>query len=215
LSFDDVVALGRQLADSLDSHDSLGRWMAHYIADLINRVEIADNSDRDKLQRECATEILRLWSHRHSFRNPGRPMASFEPIYRALARLDPENPPWSYLRGFDRDIAPTAEQLAINAVLKAALAIDDTARDAVRELIVRAAKIASQAEAKWLEFAKQIEDEESGFVKVFNRLGRGGGGLVGSEDQADGDDATKSLEALAAACSSAREAVELHREPRA
>src|SRR5690348_2545343 len=81
LSYDEVVALGRELADSLDSHDMLGRWMAQYIADQINRVEAADGPNRNELQRECAAEILRLWSHRHSFRHPERPMASYEPLY--------------------------------------------------------------------------------------------------------------------------------------
>src|SRR5947207_10373544 len=124
-----MVAHWRDLAGWLYARDMLGRWIGQYTADLINRVEFADGPDRDKLQRECAAEILRLWSHRHNFRNPDRPMASYEPLYRALARLDPENPPWSYLRSFDSDTAPTADQLGINAVLKAALAIEDAARD--------------------------------------------------------------------------------------
>jgi hypothetical protein len=216
-SYDDVVALGRELADSLQADDTLGRWMAQYIADLINRAKTAEGLDRDKLQRECAAEILRLWSHRHSFRNPQRPMASYEPIYRALARLDPENPPWSFLRSFDSDTAPTADQLVTNALLTAALAIEDAARDAVRELIVGAAEVAAEKEAKWLDLAKQITDEESGFVKVFRRLNRAGteDALDGSADEAADDGAFQALEALSAACRAAREVVELSRGPAA
>jgi hypothetical protein len=191
--------------------------MAQYIADLINRVETADGTNRDELQGECAAEILRLWSHRHSFRHPERPMASYEPLYRALARLDPENPPWSYLRSFDSDTAPTADQLGTNAVLKAALAIEDAARHTVRALIIRAAQVASQKEAKWLELAKQIEDDESGFVKVLRLLSRteADDGLDGSADQAAGDDAVQALGALSAACHAAQEVVELHPGPAA
>jgi hypothetical protein len=195
----------------------LGRWMAHYVADLINRAETANSLDRDKLRHECAAEILRLWSHRHSFRNPERPMASYEPIYRALARLDPENPPWGFLRSFDSDSAPTVDQLEINALLKAALVIEDAARDAVRELIVRAAEVAAQREAKWVELAKQIKDDESGFVKVLRNLNRPGvdGVLDGSsaeaDDDDDDDDGIQALEALSAACRAARGMVELSR----
>jgi hypothetical protein len=206
-SYDDVVALGRELADSLDPNDTLGRWMAHYIADLINRAEATPGADRDTLQRECAVEILRLWSHRHSFTNPERPMASYEPIYRTLARLDPDNSPWSFLRTFDRDTTPTADQLEINVLLKAALAIEGAARDAVRELIVSAAEVASQKEAKWLDLAKQIRDEESGFVKAFRRLSR-----PRSDESADepaGPAVVQALEALSAACRTAREVIEL------
>ncbi|WP_431946879.1 hypothetical protein [Micromonospora marina] len=216
-SYDDVVVLGRELTDSLDSNDTLGRWMAHYIADLIDRAETADGPDRDTLQHECAAEIMRLWSHRHSFRDPQRPMASFEPVYRALARLDPDNPPWSFLRTFSPDTAPKADQLEINALLKAALEIEDAARDAVRELIASAAGVASHKEAKWIDLAKHIQDEESGLVGVLRRLRYAGvddapdesaDELGESMDEVAAPTAVQALEALATACRAALEVVD-------
>ncbi|GAA4462548.1 hypothetical protein GCM10023170_067490 [Phytohabitans houttuyneae] len=191
--------------------------MAHYIADLIYRAEGADNSDRDRLQRECADEILRLWNHRGSFRNPDRPMASYEPIYRALGRLDPENPPWTYWRGFNRDNAPTPDQLEINTLLKAALAIEEAARDAVRELILAAAHAATLKEAKWLDLAKHIDDGETGLFRAFARLrhARTDDEPDESADEEPADDAVRALAALSTACLRAREVAELHRGPNA
>jgi hypothetical protein len=207
-----VVALGRELADSLDPFDTLGRWMAHYIADLISRAETAENPDRVTLQRECSAEILRLWSHRHSFRNPDRPLASYEPLYRALDRLDPESPPWSFLRTFEQDTAPTTEQLEVNTLLKAAIAIEEAARDAVRELILNAVEVATQKEAKWLEAARKIQDDESTLIYTLRRLRRTDTDDASDEPASDQANNTpvQALETLSAASRTAREAVDLH-----
>lgn len=182
--------------------------MAHYIADLISRAETAENSARVTLQRECSAEILRLWSHRHSFRNPDRPLASYEPLYRALDRLDPESPPWSFLRTFEQDTAPTPDQLEVNNLLKAAIAIEEAARDAVRELILSAAEVATQREAKWLELARKIQDDESALIHTLRRLRR-----TDTDDDVDesaseqaDDAAVQALERLSAACRAALEA---------
>ncbi|MFI7575640.1 hypothetical protein [Micromonospora sp. NPDC049497] len=67
--------------------------------------------------------------------------------------------------------------------MKAALAIEDAARDAVREPIVSAAEVASQQEGKWLDLAEQTRDEESGFVKVLRSLSR-----ARADDAPDGSD---------------------------
>lgn len=188
--------------------------MAHYIADLINRAEAADGPDRVTLQRECAAEILRLWSHRHNFRNPDRPLVSFEPIYRTLHRLDPENPPWFFLRTFEPDAAPTSDQLEVNTLLKEAIAIEEAARDAVRELVRSAAEVAAQKETKWLELARKLEDDESTLLNTLRRLRRAhGDDDVEESANEQPDNATvRALERLLAACRIAREAVELHQQ---
>jgi hypothetical protein len=60
--------LGKKIVDELeltDSVDTLGRWMAHYIAELIERSEAALEEERESLKCECADTILRLWEHRN------------------------------------------------------------------------------------------------------------------------------------------------------
>jgi hypothetical protein len=188
--------------------------MAHYIADLIGRAEAAENSDRATLQRECSAEILRLWSHRHSFRNPDRPFASYEPLYRALDRLDPESPPWFFLRTFEQDNVPTTDQLEVNNLLKAAIAIEEAARDAVRELILSAAEVANQKEAKWLELARKIQDDESALIHTLRRPRRtdlDDDVNDSASDQAN-NAAVQALERLSAACRAAREATFTRRQ---
>jgi hypothetical protein len=107
-------------------------------------------------------------------------LASFEPLYRALDRLDPDNPPWFFLRTFEPDATPTADQLEINTLLKAAIVIEEAARDAVRELILSAAQVATQKEAKWLELARKIQDDESALIYTLRSLRR-----MGADDDMD------------------------------
>jgi hypothetical protein len=91
---DAVIALGKRLVEELelgDSVDTLGRWMAHYIAELIVKVEAARSEERDKLSSCCAAAILDLWRHRSVLPNGKRPFEEIEPILRAIQSLDPED----------------------------------------------------------------------------------------------------------------------------
>ena len=95
-----VINLGKVLVEELGLKprvDTLARWMAHYIAE---QMEIAENATGDaKIEAEqcCLETILKLWQHRSSLPNGRRPFESFEPIFNALTRLDPENPtPYFY-----------------------------------------------------------------------------------------------------------------------
>lgn len=64
----DVVRLGQRIVRELDledSNDTLGRWMAHRIAQLMQRADEARNDEeREETQSECADLILRVWSRR-------------------------------------------------------------------------------------------------------------------------------------------------------
>ena len=81
--FDQVMALGRRLVCELgieEATDTLGRWMAHYIAELMDVVENCPPEERGGAQRACFKAILELWSHRAEFPNGVRPFRELEPI---------------------------------------------------------------------------------------------------------------------------------------
>ncbi|HKZ37060.1 MAG TPA: hypothetical protein VJ184_05390 [Chryseolinea sp.] len=71
--------------------DTLARWMAHYVAEQIAIAENATGDAKTKAEQRCFETILKLWQHRSSLPTGHRPFESFEPIFRALERLDPEN----------------------------------------------------------------------------------------------------------------------------
>jgi hypothetical protein len=144
--------------------------MAHYIAELISRVETAAPADRPPLEQKCAHEIERLWAHRTHFPSRRPPMSSFEPLYRTLERLSPDNPEWSFYSHFDDDNHPDREETLANNLLRAASELETTARDVVRTFIVEAAAIAEQRESKWIEAAEHLKDEESGYLSIIRRM---------------------------------------------
>jgi hypothetical protein len=89
-----IINLGKGLVKELGLDpgvDTLSRWMAHYVAELMTIAENATGDDRIEAERHCFETILKLWQHRSSLPNGRRPYESFESIFRALERLDPEN----------------------------------------------------------------------------------------------------------------------------
>lgn len=79
----DVLGLGRHLVRELrfeDGVDTLGRWMAHHLAELIDEAESGSTPAERLRARKSATEtILKIWEHRASL--PGRSVSA-----RALQR---------------------------------------------------------------------------------------------------------------------------------
>lgn len=71
--------------DLEDSNDTLGRWMAHRIAQLMQRADEARNDEeREETQSECADLILRVWSRRSVWPH-GQPLAEVASAFEKLA----------------------------------------------------------------------------------------------------------------------------------
>lgn len=89
----DVLGLGRHLVRELgleDGVDTLGRWMAHYLAELID--EAANGSTaakRTKARKEAVAAILKIWHHRTSLLGKAYPLAPYRDVLKGMARLQP------------------------------------------------------------------------------------------------------------------------------
>lgn len=154
----DHFKLGNLLVAHLDDTDTLGRWMGHYIASLMNEAEAATGERALELRSQCSTEILKLWKHRAGLPGDNRPMLSFEPILRALEKLDPERPAWKRLRSFrNRDEFDGLTSQLLNA----AIAIDESSVRATRALLSESAIVASDHERAWVSAAPNIEGDDS------------------------------------------------------
>ena len=97
----DVLGLGRHLIRELgleDGVDTLGRWMVHYLAELIDE---ADNGStiakRTRARKEAATTILKIWEHRSSLPGKSYPLAPYRDVLRVIDRLQPDSNPFWYL----------------------------------------------------------------------------------------------------------------------
>lgn len=87
------MTLGKRIVKELDLEDSvdtLGRWMAHRIAELMERAEQAPTeAERETAKRECTNVIIRLWEHRSKF--PFKPPLA--DIAKFLRNLTSDPPP--------------------------------------------------------------------------------------------------------------------------
>lgn len=89
------MELGKALVKELDLEpgvDTLSRWIAHYIAELLKKVEAAaEGKSKEESQSLCFEAILTLWHHRAYYHDGHRPFENFEPIFRVLESLNPED----------------------------------------------------------------------------------------------------------------------------
>lgn len=93
-----ILALGSHLTDELgfsELNDTLGRWMAHYLAELIDKASNAPEGPiRDAAQARVATEILAIWAHRSALPGNSYPLARYKNIIAGMQLLVPGGSPW-------------------------------------------------------------------------------------------------------------------------
>jgi hypothetical protein len=96
----DVLGLGRHLVRELgfeEGVDTLGRWMAHHLAELIDRAENGVTPDeRSKAHKNATKTILKIWEHRASLPRKAYPLAPYEDLLKVLDRLRPGDNPFRY-----------------------------------------------------------------------------------------------------------------------
>lgn len=156
---DPVFELGKSLADALDPSDIVGRWMAHHLADLISRSE-AHPADQE-LAREAREVILKLWEHKAGGRFKTTPYQHVQPVLAALARLEPDPPPWSHFRTFSPEEFPPASDLARYPVLAVACDMDREFGHLVRLAVALAAQEALDREEAWVVAATAVAGTEA------------------------------------------------------
>ena len=163
------MKLGQKIVDELgldQTVDTLGRWMAHYIAEKIGDVETATGEERTQKMSECRDAILKLWSHRNELPNGKRPFEGFEPIFRALQSLDPDDTPPRYFRQVRSAADENDEGSQTTQWLGIASGLDYTARILIRYCITVAAQDAVDISRDWVALAGAIAKEEDIDIKI-------------------------------------------------
>ncbi|MBC8754668.1 hypothetical protein H2O64_08275 [Kordia sp. YSTF-M3] len=92
-----VLKLGKTLILELEldyTGNTLARWMAHYIAELIQKVETSESEEeKEQLKKECCELILELWNKRE--RVPiKKPTERLKPIISVLELLKENEHPF-------------------------------------------------------------------------------------------------------------------------
>ncbi|CAM4295861.1 hypothetical protein [Gillisia limnaea] len=69
-SEEEILKLGKKIISELEldyTVNTLARWMAHYLAELMGSIEACKSEDdKIKLQKECCNLILKLWKKKDS-----------------------------------------------------------------------------------------------------------------------------------------------------
>jgi hypothetical protein len=155
--YDRVLALGEKLVEELDLKDrgqTLDRWMAHYIAGLIEEAAKAVGSQRQQKRARCAKAILDLWSHRPQFPDGKRPFEDFDPVLRVMKSLDPNPKKTRYLPWAVQDTKIPRNASATEPWLNAAVDIDRTAKTLIGYCISVAAVLGLQKSRSWMKLVE-------------------------------------------------------------
>ncbi len=172
-----TFALGEKLVVELnlvESTDTLARWMAHYVAELMVRAEHATLPERDEVQQLCAHAILDLWAQARAFPAKRAAFESIDRVIEAVDSLHPDGGPhyrndlWRAL-----DARATNGDSEVEELLTTALGIDGAARNLIHHVLAHAAHAAGRDSAEWLELAQHL-DEEDPLTELRIRIVRAG-----------------------------------------
>lgn len=158
-----TLELGRKLVKELgldQTVDTLGRWMAHYIAELIQDVEKASAEEKPAKMQACCDAILNLWKHRHMLPDGKRPFEELEPILRNLESLDPEYDTPRYFRSVRAAVDDAEENDETKSWLKLIDGLDYSAKILIRYFLTRAAQNARNKSLEWVRLAEAAGADE-------------------------------------------------------
>lgn len=159
-----TLELGRKLTQELgidQSVDTLGRWMAHYIAELIQDAEKASAEERPAKLRACCDAILNLWKHRHTLPNGKRPFEELEPLLRVLESLDPENDTPRYFLSVRGSVDGSEENDEMKSWLELIDCLDYSVKILIRYCLTQAAQTALNKSVEWVALAEAAGADES------------------------------------------------------
>jgi hypothetical protein len=155
-----TVILGQRLVKKLgldDSVDTLGRWMAHRVAELMQQAEQAETlAEQESAKQECSELILRIWERR-AVLPYGRPLAEVAEFLRKFTSSPPR---------FDRQRTELEEKTwdGILPMLEALqVREDNVCRDAA---IADLSAEAIEKQREWLtEHLEDLSPEESHVIE--------------------------------------------------
>jgi hypothetical protein len=154
------VTLGQRLVKELgldDGVDTLGRWMAHRVAELMQQAEQAETpAERESAKQECSELILRIWERRE-FLPYGQPLAEVAEFLKKFTSNRPR---------FDRQRTEPEEQ-TWDGILQILEALQEREDDVCRDAAIAdlsAETIEKQRE--WLaEHLEDLSSEESQVIE--------------------------------------------------
>lgn len=149
-----VINLGKLLVKQLNldnSVDTLGRWMAHYLAMKMSESEKASGKEKVFLEKECFEIILKVWNHRWKMSANSNPLKNYEPILEFLTRFNPNrNEPFYFNNLYLEEKSASLKQNSGNSWMQIASDFDKYARICVDYALANATAELSDKEHLYL-----------------------------------------------------------------
>ena len=157
----DLLGLGTHLVHELglrDSTDTMGRWLAHHLAELMNEAANRKKSvtGRTKARKEAADLILKIWERRSILPGNVYPLAPYKDALKVLGLLGPDGNPW-------RRRSETPYQTL------AASIYDRLCRLVIGLLLIDVAPLVRRRTSKRNKSVKFLADEERQVLKELER----------------------------------------------
>jgi hypothetical protein len=160
-----IIDLGKLLVRELGLEpgvDTLARWMAHYLAEKMHKVELLpQGNEKAEAQKECCELILKIWDHRSQMPRGRRPFENFEPILKVLESLDPDNNE-PFLHRMSKHELSQLENTNphykdIKTYIEAVIDIEKAARVWMENLLNQAAlRVSDEKTKEWLQTASRV-----------------------------------------------------------
>lgn len=97
----EVIELGKKIVYELgmeNSVDTLSRWMAHYLAELLYKLEASNSKESKKeIEQECIEVILKLWKNKKSLPISIDPLEKLSDAIGVLQKLNNSTDPYGDL----------------------------------------------------------------------------------------------------------------------
>jgi hypothetical protein len=164
------------LAAQFDDHDTVGRWMALHLAELIVAAQNPSTTTLEERQQIVET-ILKVWTHRPYY--PARaPLEEFSNVFMALDRLGDDSP-WKFSRLFDADTKMPDPSTSGLPLVTTCADLERLTRETLLRLIWLAAQDAKEKNQGWLEAAEKVASNLENEVtttlwRLQRRVGRRG-----------------------------------------
>lgn len=143
------------------SVDTLARWMAHHVAEVMQAAESSVGSDKINAEDRCRELILSLWKHINYFPGGEHPLEALKSLLATVSALDPDTKKYFYsLEATSRLEESELSEETLNW-LELARGIDFSARMLIGMCLKRAASDIAQEKRELLKLAEAFDGEQS------------------------------------------------------